>query len=101
MRVNIKDAEVEIANRRAFNEKNGVSLWATKVSESTCGVTTGQLPVDVAKELNAKILANRVDYVVYSYRTPIAWTVDGELFVPSIQYSNTTSRHQGIARRAA
>lgn len=40
-------------------------------------------------------------YVVLSYGTPIAYAVTGSpLTVPDVRYSVTTSRHQGIARRA-
>lgn len=39
------------------------------------------------------------NYIVYSYRTPIAWKLaDGSLFVDDRKYSNTTSRTQNILR---
>ena len=45
---------------------------------------------------------NDIDYIVYSYSTPIAWhTNDGLWFVPGITYSATTSRHQSYALSAA
>ena len=38
-------------------------------------------------------------YVVYSYRTPIAWAVDGlHAHLNSIKYSATTNRHQSYVR---
>jgi hypothetical protein len=40
-------------------------------------------------------------YVVYSYRTPIAWHTDAEgWYVVSQKFSPTTSKHQGYVRRA-
>lgn len=40
-------------------------------------------------------------YVVYSYATPIAWLLaDGSLFLDDHKYSVTTSRAQGLVRRA-
>lgn len=38
-------------------------------------------------------------YTVMSYGTPIAWvTSNGEIVIPSIYYSNSTSKHQNIVR---
>jgi hypothetical protein len=41
-------------------------------------------------------------YVVYSYGTPIAWHIyaTDEWVVPAEKYSTTTSKHQGLVRRA-
>ena len=42
-----------------------------------------------------------VDYVIYSYSTPIAWLRgDGELVMPDADYSVTTKRHKGTIRAA-
>lgn len=35
-----------------------------------------------------------IDYVVYSYNTPIAWHSASGWIVPDVKYSVTTSRHQ-------
>ena len=35
-------------------------------------------------------------YVVFSYRTPIAWFKSGEWFIPPVRYSVTTSKHQSM-----
>ncbi len=41
--------------------------------------------------------ADRPDYVVYSYATPIAWHAqDGTWYVPDERYSQTTTRHQNV-----
>ncbi len=59
--------------------------------------STGHLP----SEYRAAVTAETVDYVVYSYSTPIAWhdSVSG-WSVPDVSYSVTTSRHQGKIRAA-
>lgn len=45
--------------------------------------------------------AQDAEYVVYSYRTPIAWvTADGERVVPDIGYSSTTGQHQYTVKDA-
>ena len=42
-----------------------------------------------------------VDYVIYSYSTPIAWLRgDGEWAMPQAKYSVTTTRHQTTIRAA-
>lgn len=42
-----------------------------------------------------------IDYVVYSYKTPIAWhTTDGDWIVVETRFSQTTTRHQSVVRRA-
>lgn len=52
---------------------------------------TGQLPSEYETS------AHHADYVVWSYRTPIAWHTDGEWVTPAVRYSVTTSNHQGQA----
>ena len=44
---------------------------------------------------------NSMDYVVYSYHTPIAWfsSVSG-WYVVSQKFSQTTSKHQNLTRHA-
>lgn len=39
-------------------------------------------------------------YVVKSYATPIAWWQDGEAYVVGQRFSVTTSKQQGMVRRA-
>lgn len=64
----------------------------------------GQLPQSWATML--KEMA--VDYVIYSYSTPIAWHVcqgeDGKptdyWVIPTVKYSVTTTNHQNIATAA-
>lgn len=42
-----------------------------------------------------------IDYVIYSYTTPIAWLRgDGSWFMPEAGYSVTTKRHKATIRAA-
>lgn len=42
-----------------------------------------------------------IDYVVYSYATPIAWHMkSGEWVYPPVSYSPTTTGHQSVVRTA-
>jgi hypothetical protein len=41
-----------------------------------------------------------IDYVVYSYSTPIAWHSIGGWYVVEQKFSPTTSKHQTYTRRA-
>ena len=42
-----------------------------------------------------------IDYVIYSYNTPIAWLRgDGSWFMPEADYSVTTKRHKATIRVA-
>lgn len=58
-----------------------------------------RLPENYRQEFNAAAHAGRVVYVVWSYNTPIAWVLDdvttGEVVIPPVKYSVTTSKHQG------
>lgn len=54
--------------------------------------TTGCLPSEYRDAVRA------ARYVVFSYRTPIAWLTDTGWTVPDVRYSRTTSRHQSVAR---
>lgn len=98
-RVKIADAGDSIRRRETFTAGDG-SLTGTH--ERLPRVDTGYLrdadrqDYQLAQDQHGAEL-----YVVRSYGTPIAWAGPGEaLTVPAVSYSATTSRHQGIARRA-
>lgn len=87
------DAGPAIRSRRLFDSHTG-SFWGVP---NPGGKVAGYLP----REYRDEFYAANMDYVVYSYSTPIAWHVPGEGWtVPDVKYSRTTSRHQGIVRRA-
>lgn len=54
--------------------------------------TVGQLPAEWRERFYTD--ADEIDYVVYSYATPIAWHVTGQWVVPPVKYSSSTSHHQ-------
>lgn len=54
---------------------------------------------DLPEEHHADARSSR--YVIYSYRTPIAWvTADGTKVLPDVGYSRTTSQHQYMVANA-
>lgn len=58
---------------------------------------TGDLP----DEYKAEFYGAKIAYVVYSFKTPIAWqTEDGEWVIPAHKYSVTTTQQQNLVRRA-
>ena len=57
---------------------------------------TGRLQSDLVALLHG----HKPDFVIYSYGTPIAWHHASGWEIPAVRYSVTTSKHQGIVRRA-
>lgn len=93
-----KHAKWAIANRMTFR------AGALNAERFYRGSSTHEGAMDSGEtyeQWRADCAADRVTYVVRSYYTPIAWfTVDRGWIVPADKYSVTTSRHQGIVRRA-
>lgn len=82
-----------IAARKPFT---GNSMYGA----TTPGYSVGRLSRDWQTVYFAT--ANQIDYVVYSFATPIAWHLrNGLWIIPSTTYSGYTSRHQAYARRVA
>lgn len=91
--MNLTQAEEMIARREVFRMRGQVdppTLWATDTPPSYLG----SLPPQYADSL---MTAN---YVVMSYRTPIAWEQDGEITLPDVGYSPTTGQHQYTVKAA-
>jgi hypothetical protein len=94
-RVSNRAAQTCIANREDFVNStgsfrgevvNGAPFW------------TGRLPDGWVDWLRG---AKGVDYIVYSYATPIAWHSEDGWTVPNVKYSMTTStKHQPNVRSA-
>lgn len=99
VRVRIADAGDSIRRRDTFTAGDG-SLTGGHLAAGD--VSTGRAPFDVRVMFDGASDDHGTDlYVIRSYGTPIAWAGPGEaLTVPAVSYSVTTSRHQGIARRA-
>lgn len=68
-------------------------------------VGTGIMPESQAALLREFASKGELDYVVYSYATPIAYHAAGQWYIPTTKYSPTTSKHQGklwrLGRHAA
>jgi hypothetical protein len=79
-------------HRRTFRTSGALSGQAY-VPDAARYASVGQLRGD---EL-AKFRAERAGatFIVFSYSTPIAWEVDGKVYVVSQRFSMTTSHHQG------
>lgn len=81
------------------------SFERSAISGLTCRPDAAPRQEEMPKEAHAKLLADiargEVTYVVFSYRTPIAWVYrNGAVNLPEIKYSKTTSMHQNWVREA-
>ena len=64
-------------------------------------IESGRMNIAYAKAMYAARDNIGIDYVIYSYGTPIAYrTNNGEWTIPDAEYSATTSKHQGVVRYA-
>ena len=63
-------------------------------------IGTGRMSDAEAKQLRLVDSLMGIDYVVYSYGTPIAYRASGEWAIPDAKYSVTTSKHQSTIRYA-
>lgn len=71
-------------------------FYGNTMSASNEIISWKMLPLGRATSLNM-FEGHTFRYVVYSYQTPIAGvTTDGEILIPPVRYSRTTSRHQGL-----
>lgn len=74
---------------------DSATLRGRKVTPDS-DVTYGRLPEEIRNLLGYSIESGNIDYVIYSYQTPIAvrWT-SGVWSEIDLKYSVTTSKHQG------
>lgn len=65
-------------------------------------MTYGHLVPQYGRSLATEIAVNGRAFVIFSYRTPIAWwSSEGEAWVsPHARYSVTTTNHQNVVRTA-
>lgn len=97
-----KRIQLAIVRGEAFQSG---ALKGTPYDHVPLGITLGQLPDDWNAVFTWQ--ADTIDYIVWSYQTPIAWhynegdALDPDRWViPDVRYSHTTTRHQGFARVA-
>lgn len=62
--------------------------------------SVGRMPEPFSTQLRRKYSIHRIDYIIYSYYTPIAYLAGGEWIIPDVTYSKTTTAHQGLVRTA-
>lgn len=96
-KVTNSEAVGKIARREDFSNATG-SLTGKDIGVHPTGSRFGWLPEWADHELSKVGWA----YVVFSYATPIGWFDHQRSMwvVPRVRYSATTSRHQGLLRRA-
>jgi hypothetical protein len=84
-------------NREPFRNSNGSLRGEPMQRQAGSLIHSGRMPETHARDLAASVA---VDYVVWSYATPIAWHSRDGWHVPATSYSVTTSQHQGTVRVA-
>lgn len=84
----------------AFDEFRMGSMTGTYVS-APFYAPGSQLPADWSRTLETRVNVGAVEFVIWSYATPIAW-FDSEAgwIVPDESYSATTSKQQSNVRVA-
>jgi len=90
--INQRDAEHYISNRQEFT--------ASAMTGTRDIMSEGRLSgADCEKYYEDRRV---IDFVVYSYHTPIAWHREGlGWYIVGQKFSQTTSKHQNLVRRAA
>jgi hypothetical protein len=88
--INQRDAEHYIATRQEFK--------ASALTGSTYSLGAGRLNGEEDYRFYSSV--NAMDYIVYSYGTPIAWHTAQGWYIVSQKFSVTTSKHQNAVRRA-
>lgn len=88
--LNQKDAEHYIATRQEFT--------ASALSGSRYSLGSGRLNGEEDSKFCSSV--NAMDFIVYSYSTPIAWHTPEGWYVVEQKFSVTTSKHSNYVRRA-
>lgn len=92
---NYSEVEDRLAERRPFTHPS----MSAETYPAGFMLSRGLLDPEEIARLRALDPTKPV-YVVYSYRTPIAWEQDGEAYVVEQKFSTTTSKQQNYVRRA-
>lgn len=88
--VNQRDAIHYIATRQGFK--------ASALQGNGNYLGSGRLDQEEIAKLSKDMAS--LDYIVYSYGTPIAWHTSDGWYVVEQKFSVTTSKHQNFTRRA-
>ena len=93
--MNQRDAIHYIATRQEFKASALSGVFKNYTPE------TGRLNQAEGNQLAETFATHGGAYIVYSYGTPIAWyTPNGGWYVVEQKFSQTTSKHQNLTRRA-
>lgn len=95
--MNQRDAIHYIATRQEF-KASALEGWQGTASKESALSGRGRL--DSIETLKLQSVADMIDYVVFSYDTPIAWHTSEGWYVVEQKFSVTTSKHQTFTRRA-
>lgn len=83
------DNPTPLWNLWAFNTPNMHARW---IDQGSLLHDTDRMPVRFLAELNWS-LGQFPCFVVWSYKTPVAWFDGRQWHVPHVNYSRTTARH--------
>ncbi|WP_282795221.1 hypothetical protein [Streptomyces sp. CC224B] len=79
-----------LARRAPFD-----TYGAFRAVDGDCLPLGTRLPARWREQYSAE--REQITYTVLSYRTPIAWVLrSGEVVIPDVTYSRTTTGHQGL-----
>ena len=90
--VNQRDAIHYIATRQGFKAS---ALQGTLTTKGC-----GRLDLRQLDKFINELLDGKINYIVYSYETPIAWHTSEGWYTVEQKFSVTTSKHQTFTRRA-
>ena len=90
----------QINQRDAIHYITTQQEFRASALEGLSGRTNSYGRLDIEEVAQYERVKDSIDYVVLSYRTPIAWhSVEG-WYVVEQKFSATTSKHQNYVRRA-
>ncbi|UQA91654.1 hypothetical protein [Streptomyces halobius] len=83
--------------REALARREPYNTYGAMRAEEGGSWSAGRLPEPWRERYLNAYRDNRITYTVLSYHTPIAWVLDdGEVIVPDVKHSRTTTRHQDL-----
>lgn len=95
--MNQRDAIHYIATRQEF-KASALEGWQGTATQDSARSGKGRLNDEETQRMLS--VADTIDYVVFSYDTPIAWHSAEGWYVVEQKFSVTTSKHQNYVRRA-
>lgn len=97
-RTNLRNAGSFIRNREAFAAGGNAYGEPNFRGNFPNTAETGRLSYEEAMQFAEHMLS--MDFVVYSYGTPIAWHYDNGWYLVEQKFSSSTGRHQSTVRNA-